>query len=63
MKIYNEEEQAEQGKIFEEKGRTRKWNGAKSYVQGDKQIEKWNKRSGDLRAKLHPSKLKLVKKK
>ena len=42
MKIYNEKEQAEQGKLqnvnFEEKKSTRKWNGAKSCVQGDKGI-------------------------
>lgn len=41
--ICNEKEQAQKGKIqnahFEEKGGTRKWDGAKSSVQGDKQIE------------------------
>ena len=36
IEIYKEKEQAEQGKIFEEKRSTRKWNGAKSCVQGDK---------------------------
>ena len=44
MKIYNEKEQAEQGKLqnvnFEEKKSTRKWNGAKSCVRGDKLIKK-----------------------
>ena len=58
--------QTEQGKIqnihIEEKGGTRKWNGAKSCIQGDKQIKekpdiKWNKGCGDLRARSHPSKL------
>ena len=48
MKIHNEEEPAEQVKIqnvqFEEKRSTRKWNGAKSCVQGDKRIKKWNKK-------------------
>jgi hypothetical protein len=39
MKIYNEKEQADRGKLqnvqFEEKGGTRKWNGAESCVLGD----------------------------
>ena len=60
MKIYNEKEQAEQGKLqnvkFEEERSTRKWNTAKSCIQGDKQIKKWNKESGDLRAGSHPAK-------
>ena len=29
MKIYNEKEQVEQGKVLEEQKDTRKWNGAK----------------------------------
>ena len=41
--IYNEKEQAEQVKIqnvqIEGKKGTRKWNGFKSCVQGDKQIK------------------------
>ena len=41
---------------FEEKRGTRKWNRAKSCVQGDKWIKKWNKGSGDLRARSHPAK-------
>ena len=44
MKMYNEKEQAEQGKIqnvqFEEKRGTRTLSGAKSCVQGDRQIKK-----------------------
>ena len=59
MKIYNEKEQAQQIKIQNvqiEKRGTRKWNRAKSCVQGDKQIKKWNKGSGDLRARSHPAK-------
>ena len=56
IKIYNEKEQAEQIKIQNvqiEKRSTRKWDRAKSCVQGDKQIKKWNKGSGDLRARYH----------
>ena len=60
MKMYNEKEQAEQGKLqnvnFEEKKNTKKWNGAKFCVQGDKQIKKWNKGSGNLKARSHPAK-------
>lgn len=40
MEVYNEKVQAEQDKLqninFEEKRGTRKWNGAKSSVQGGK---------------------------
>lgn len=40
MKVYTEKVQAEQDKLqnvnFEEKRGTRKWNGAKSSVKGDK---------------------------
>ena len=43
--------------MFEEKGNTRKWNGAKPCTNGDKQIMKQNKGSGDLKASLHPVKL------
>ena len=57
MKLYNEKKQTGQRKIFEDKRSTRKWNGAKSYVQGDKQIKKWNKGSpGHLRPRSHPTK-------
>ena len=47
---------------FKEKRGTRKWNGAKSCVQGDDHIKeksdaKWNKGSGDFRARSHPAKL------
>ena len=42
-KIYNEKVQAEQGKLqnvnLKKQKRTRKYNGAKSYIQGDKQIK------------------------
>ena len=42
LKICNKKEQAEQGKLqkvnFEKQKSTRKWNGAKSCVQGDKGI-------------------------
>ena len=62
MKIYYDKEQTEQGKTFEKKKNTRKWNGAKSCVQGNKQIKKWNKGSGDLRARSHPAKFPIVKK-
>lgn len=63
--ICNEKEQVEQGKIqnaqFKEKWGTRKWNGAKSCVQEDKQIKEklvsWNKGYGDLWAKPHPATL------
>lgn len=59
MKIYNEEK-AEFGKLqninFELKKSTRKWTGAMSHVQGAKWIEKWNKGSGDLRARSHLTK-------
>ena len=66
MKIYNEKEQAEQGKIqnviFEKERNTRTWNAAKSCVQGDKQIKKRNKGSGDLSIRPHPAKLPTYKK-
>ncbi|KAL6033954.1 hypothetical protein STEG23_025291 [Scotinomys teguina] len=35
MKIYNEKEKSEQGKIFEEKKDIMKWNGAESSVQDE----------------------------
>ena len=66
MQIYNEKEQAEQGRIqnvqFEKKGGTRKWNEAKSRVKGDKQIKEkpdiiWDKWSGNLMARSYPAKL------
>ena len=53
MKIYNEEEQ--ENVKFEEKRSTRKQNGVKSCIQGDKQIKKWNKGNGDLRERSHPA--------
>lgn len=53
MKIYNEKEQAEQGKILEKKD-TRMWNGAKSSVQGSKWIKRCYKESGDLKARSQP---------
>lgn len=34
----------------------------KSCNQGDKQIKKWNKESGDLRARSYPTKLPIYKK-
>lgn len=40
---------------FEEKI-TRKWNEVKSYVKRDKFIKKWNKGSGDFRARSYPDK-------
>lgn len=53
-------QKAEQGKLqninFEEKKITRKWNGVKSYIQRDKFIKKWNKGSGDFRARSYPVK-------
>ena len=48
---------------FEEKKNTRNWNHVKSYVQEDKQIKKWNKGSGDLRARSHPAKFPIFEKK
>ena len=43
MKVYNEQEQAEKGKLqnvkFEKKGSTRKWNGDKFCSQGAKQMK------------------------
>lgn len=56
IQIYNENEQAEHGKIFEEKMGTRKRNRAKFCVQGNKWIMKWNKRSGVLGARSHQTK-------
>jgi hypothetical protein len=35
--------------------RKKKWNGAKSCVQGDKPIKKWVKGSGDLKGRPPPS--------
>ena len=65
MQIYNKKTTAK-GKLkniqFEEKRRTRKWNvGAKSSAQGDKKFKdaKWNKGSGNLRAR--PYSVKLLK--
>lgn len=53
-------EEAEQGKIpnvkFEEKKSTRTQNGTKRCVQGDRQIKKWNKGSGNLRVRSNPAK-------
>jgi hypothetical protein len=66
MMTYNEKEQIEQEKKqnvqFKEKWGTRKWSGAISCVQGDKQIKeklnvRWNKGHGDRWAKPHPAKL------
>lgn len=53
MKIKNKMKQAEQGKIenigqFEENRNTRKQNGAKFCVLGDKEIQELNKVSGFL---------------
>ena len=42
--------------ILSRKRITGKWNGAKSYVQGDKQIKTWNKGIGDLMARSYPAK-------
>ena len=60
IKIYSEKEQTEQGKSqnvnFEEKRSSKKWNGAKSCVPGDKQIKKWNKGCGDFGTTSHPPK-------
>ena len=50
MQIYNEKEQSEQSVQFEEKRNT----GGKSTEKPD---AKWNKGSGDLRARPHPAKL------
>ena len=70
MQIYNENKQTEQGKMqnaqFKEKGDARKQDGAKSCVQGDKQMKEnpdveWKKGSGDLRARSCPAKLQLAK--
>ena len=38
------------------------WNEAKFFVQGDKQIKKWNKGSGDLRTRSHPTKFPISEK-
>jgi hypothetical protein len=65
IQIYNEEEQAEQGKAENAQGEgekgTREWNGAKFCVLANKQIQenpvvKWIKRSGVLRGETHPAK-------
>lgn len=60
MKIYDENKQIEKDKLqnlkLKEKGNMRKWNRAKSSVQGDKQIKKFNKTNGDLRAGSYPAK-------
>jgi hypothetical protein len=50
MQIYNEKEQSEQSVQFEEKRNT----GGKSTEKPD---AKWNKGSGDLRARPHTAKL------
>ena len=47
---------AEERKIFEVKIGTRKWNGAKFSVQGEKQLKKWNTKIGDVRVGSHPAK-------
>ncbi|ERE82667.1 potassium voltage-gated channel subfamily B member 1 [Cricetulus griseus] len=52
MKIYNEKEQDELGKLqnenFEGKKSPEKWNRAKICVQEDTWIKKWDKENGDL---------------
>ena len=50
VKIYNEKDQAE------EKRSNRKLNEGKYCDQRDKQIKKWTKGNGDLRARSHPDK-------
>ena len=64
VKIYNEKEQAEQGKLqdanLEEKKSTKKQNEAKSCVQEDKLIKRENKGSVDLTARCHPAKFSTV---
>ena len=65
VQICKEKVHAEQGKTlknvqFEEKRGTRKYNGAKASAQGDTKFKdnpdvKWNKESGDLRARPHPA--------
>lgn len=66
MDIYNEKEQAEQGKIqntqFEEKRSTMNYIGTKYSVQGDTKFKEksdaqWAKESGDFRVRTHSSKL------
>ena len=66
MDIYNEKEQAEQGKIqntqFEEKRSTMNYIGTKYGVQGDTKFKEkpnaqWDKESGDFRVRPHSSKL------
>ena len=42
---------------------TKKWSGAKSCVQGDKQIKKWKEGSDDLRARSHPAQFPIYRKK
>ena len=37
IKIYGEKKQASQGEIFEKERSARKWNGAKSHVEGHEQ--------------------------
>ena len=60
MQIYDEKEQAEQGKLqnvqLEEKMSTRKCDQIK-----EKPHTKWNKGSGDLRARAHPAKIPIYK--
>jgi hypothetical protein len=53
MQIYNEKEQAEQGKIQNEKKR----GTMKCKQINEKADAVWNKGSGDLRAKCHPDML------
>jgi hypothetical protein len=61
--IYDEKEQSEQGKVqnvqFEDKGGTKKYNGAKSRVQGTESLKKglMRNRIKELRARAHPAKL------
>ena len=61
MKIYNEEEQCDKGNKqniqFEEKMDTRSRIELNPVFKEIKQIKKWNKESGDLRAKSDPAKL------
>lgn len=65
-KMHNIKEQVEESKLqfvkFEEKRSTKKQNEAKSYIQGDKQINKWKKRSDDLTARPHPARFPTVEK-
>lgn len=66
LNICDKKEQTDQGKIqdvqFERRGSTRKFNAAKSCVQGDKKMKektdtRWNEGSGDPRARPQSTKL------